>query len=133
MRKMFEQYRTAQKLMAKKQRQLEGMDQLTDTVKGSMAEWPYTRQTVTISGRNASEERELREEIRELEELCRSVKETIRKAPNPKTRMLLELRYVEGLDWEEVAEEMGEDVSGDAMRKRAEGFFKVASGFSENS
>lgn len=133
MREMFKQYRHNRMLLERKRRQLSDMEQLTDVVSGSSAEWPYTQHTVTVCGRNAAEEQKVMAEIHQMERECRTVEEAMRKAPNSSVRLMLELKYVDGLSWEEVAQAMGEAVSDDAMRKRAEAFFDGLEVPSENS
>ncbi len=133
MREMFKRYRHNKMLLERKRRQLSDMEQLTDTVSGSSAEWPYTQHPVTVCGRNAAEELKAMAEIRELEQALKTVENAMRKAPNSSVRLMLELKYVDGLSWEEVAQAMGEDVSDDAMRKRAEAFFDGLEVSSENS
>lgn len=133
MREMFKRYRHNRMLLERKRRELSDMEQLTDTVSGSSAEWPYTQHPVTVCGRNAAEELKAMAEIRELEQALKTVENAMRKAPNSSVRLMLELKYVDGLSWEEVAQAMGEDVSDDAMRKRAEAFFDGLEVSSENS
>lgn len=133
MREMFKRYRHNKMMLERKRRQLSDMEQLTDTVSGSSAEWPYTQHPVTVCGRNAAEELKAMAEIRELEQALKTVENAMRKAPNSSVRLMLELKYVDGLSWEEVAQAMGEDVSDDAMRKRAEAFFDGLEVSSENS
>lgn len=131
MRAMFKQYRHNRMLLERKRRELAGMAEITDTVKGSSAEWPHIQQTMTVCGRNAAEELKVMEEIRRLERECKVVEDAMRKAPNSSVRLMLELKYVDGKSWEEVAEAMDEDVSDDAMRKRRDAFFaglEVSSG-----
>lgn len=123
MREMFKHYRHNRMLLERKRRQMADMEQLTDVVSGSSAEWPYTQHPVTVCGRNAAEELKVMTEIHQLERACRAVEDAMRKAPNSSVRLMLELKYVDGLSWDEVAQAMGEAVSDDAMRKRAEAFF----------
>ena len=132
-RELFEEYRSNVKLLKRQMEQLNSMQVLTDTVKGSSAEWPYTQHTVTVCGRNAEQETALREDISRLQEKVLRVDDALRKMPNGRIRLMLVLRYVDGMKWEDVAAEMEEDVSGDAIRKRAEAWFdnqKLSSGFS---
>lgn len=133
MREMFKHYRHNRMLLERKRRELNDMAQMTDTVRGSSAEWPYVQQTMTVCGRNAAEELKVMAEIHQLEQACRTVENAMRKAPNSSVRLMLELKYVDGLSWEEVAQAMGEAVSDDAMRKRAEAFFDGLEVPSENS
>lgn len=131
MREMFKHYRHNRMLLERKRRQLAEMEQMTDTVSGSSAEWPYTQHTVTVCGRNAAEELKMLAEIHKLEQEIMAVEAALRKAPNSSVRLMLELKYVDGMKWEEVAQAMGEDVSGDALRKREDAFFdglEVSSG-----
>ena len=133
MQELFEEYRKNRKLLERQRRKLADMDEVTDTVSGSSAEWPHTQHTVTVTGRNAPEETELIKEIAALEKKCRAVEDAVKKAPNASIRLMLELKYIDGLKWDDVALEMGEDVSGDAIRKRAEAFWASGtfpSGFS---
>lgn len=131
MRGEFEQYRSMGKRIELKKRQLKEMEHLTDTVKGSSPEWPHTAHTMTICGRNAAEETEIIKIITQLEnrraEVCRII-ETVKEE---NVKLMLELKYTEGAyrSWDEVAAEMQEteDVSGDALRKRADKFFSELS------
>lgn len=128
----FEQYRSMGKRIELKKRQLKEMEQLTDTVIGSSAEWPYTAHPMTVCGRNAAEETEILKQIQELEARRAEVRRIIEDVEDEDTKLMLELKYTYPvkLSWDDVAAEMGEDVSGDAMRKRADKFFDGLSGFS---
>lgn len=133
MQELFEEYRSNRKLLARRLRELDSMAEMTDTVRGSAPEWPYTMHTMTVCGRNAEEETKVREEIRALNDKLKLVEDALRKTPNGNIRLMLELRYIDGLKWDEVAEEMDEDVGGDAIRKRAEAFFDTFDFCSANS
>lgn len=133
LQELFNQYRHNKQLMERLIGKLNGMERLTDTVKGSSAEWPFTQQTITVCGRNAAEEMEMMEEINQLKKKCKAVEDALRKAPNSRIRMTLEYKYVDGMSWNEVADAMKDNAGGEAMRKRAEKFFdslEVDSGFS---
>lgn len=121
----FEQYRSMGKRIELKRRQLKEMEQLTDTVMGSSPEWPYTAHPMTVCGRNAAEETEILKQIQELEGRRAEVRRIIEAVVDEDTKLMLELKYTYPvkLSWDDVAAEMGEDVSGDAMRKRADNFF----------
>lgn len=120
MRGKFDQYRASIKELETLKRQLITMRRVTDTVRGSSAEWPYTEHTITVSGRNAAEETALREEIKRLEGEIAEVDEAIKRAPNATIRMALRLRYQEGYKWREITAYMGKDVGEDAWRKLVE-------------
>lgn len=127
MRGEFEQYRAMGKRIELKKQELKGMDRLTDTVRGSSPEWPYTAHTMTICGRNAAEETEILKLITQLESRRAVVRRLIEHVKEENVKLMLELKYTEGgyKSWDEVAAEMQEteDVSGDALRKRADKFF----------
>ena len=120
----FRGYREARRIIERDKIKLDSAQCLTDTVKGSSTEWPFTAHPMTVSGRNAAEEREILQRLARNKALCARVEMAIRKAPNDKIRDILTLRYVEGKRWAEVAEiraggderEPGES----AVRKRAE-------------
>lgn len=136
MKELFEEYRSNVKLLKRQLEQLDSMQMLTDTVRGSSAEWPYTQHSMTVCGRNAVQETALRKDIDMLRHKVQRVDDVLRKTPNGKIRLILVLRYVDGLKWDEVASEIEENVSGDAIRKRAEAWFdslKVSSDFSDIS
>lgn len=125
MRGEFEQYRAMGKRIELLKRQLKDMECLTDTVKGSSEEWPYTAHPITVCGRNAAEETEILKGIETLRKRREKVRRIIEGLKDENTKLMLELKYTNPikLSWDEVAFEMGEDVSGEAIRKRAEKFF----------
>ena len=100
----FRGYREAVRTVEVYTRRLKNAACVMDTVKGSSAEWPFTKQTVTICGHNAAEETRMREKIAECKARCRRVEEAISKAPNEKIRCILTLHYIEGFSWAETAE-----------------------------
>lgn len=132
MREEFRQYKHMRKELAVLQDELERMEVLTDTVKGSSANWPYTEHTMRVQGRNANDEVRVRAQMKELTRRCMRVEEAVKKAPNSTIRCVLTLRYLRGMKWRQVADALDED-SEDSVRKIAEGYFKeleVVSGFS---
>lgn len=132
MRAEFEQYRAMRMDMERTREKLNGMQCLTDTVTGSSAEYPFTKHKMTVCGRNAAEEEKLRGHIAEL--LCRMqrverLKDSIQ---NTNMRLMLELKYMDDTpkSWDEVADAMQmveKEVSGGALRKRADKFFSELS------
>ena len=132
MRREFEQYRAMGRRIELLKSELEQMECLSDTVKGSCAEYPYTLQTMTVAGRNAAEELVILQEIDELRKRRAKVREIIRGLEDQEEKLMLELKYTDSIkrSWDEVAEEMQETVSGEALRKRADKFFDELSGFS---
>lgn len=138
MREEFRQYKHMRKEMELLQEELERMETISDTVKGSSPEWPYTEHTMRVQGRHAGAEERVRQKVRELARRCERVERAIDKAPNSAVRCVLTMRYLRGMKWAQVAEAMDED-SEDSVRKMAEGYFKECeilsgfSGFSGNS
>ena len=92
-------------------------DTVTDTVKGSSTEPPYTPRTVTISG----VDRKRRTRLEVLEGKCAAVEAEIMLTPES-VREILWLRHVEGLQWDQVGLRVGEHP--DACRMRAKRFLE---------
>jgi hypothetical protein len=124
LRQDFKEYLSNRREIEELKRQLNGMEHLTDTVRGSSSEWPYIQGPITVQGRNASEELRTIEQIQRLVQRCRRVEEAIQTAPNSMTRRMLRLRYKQGLKWADVAAQLGDDVSVDAVKQRDQEFFR---------
>ena len=124
LRQDFKEYLSNRREIEELKRQLNGMEHLTDTVRGSGSEWPYIQGPITVQGRNASEELRTIEQIQRLVQRCRRVEEAIQTAPNSMTRRMLRLRYKQGLKWADVAAQLGDDVSVDAVKQRDQEFFR---------
>lgn len=124
LRQDFKEYLSNRREIEELKRQLNGMEHLTDTVRGSSSEWPYIQGPITVQGRNASEELKTLEQIQRLVQRCRRVEEAIQTAPNSMTRRMLRLRYKQGLKWADVAAQLGDDVSVDAVKQRDQEFFR---------
>ena len=97
---------------------------VSDTVKGSSSDWPYIEQAVTVEGVNATESDRVRRRIEELRRKREAAERIIEQAPNSKTRIPMELYYMRGLKWHQVAAIMGGDESVDSVRKRVERYLK---------
>lgn len=81
----------------------------TDTVTGSSDEAPYTSHAITISGVDGVKLRANRAKIERLEADCAYVEAAVAMAPNSQVRVILELRYLDGLHWPEVAARLTDD------------------------
>lgn len=87
----------------------------TDTVKGSLTEFPYTEHPIKIHGidiigYDKKVERLRRQYQRKLDELtdkAAEINEYISNVPDPEVRMILQCRYINGLTWEEIEEATG--------------------------
>ena len=130
MRAEFEQYRAMKMRVRNLRAKLEDMQCLTDTVMGSSAEYPYTQHPMTVCGRNAAEEQKVQREIAQLMCRIRNVNSCVEAAEDQEWKLILELKYMDSVrrSWDDVADVMMLDVSGDALRKRADKFFAGLSG-----
>lgn len=87
----------------------------TDTVKGSLIDYPYTQHSIKIHGIDLSAydkkvERLRRQYQRKLDELmdkAAEINEYIASVPDSEVRMILQCKYVNGLTWEEIEEATG--------------------------
>lgn len=67
-------------------------------------------------------ELKIRQSIIEYNRLNRYIKEI----PDSQMRMILSLRYVNGLTWQQVADSIGEGNTADAIRKKHDKFLKLS-------
>jgi DNA-directed RNA polymerase specialized sigma subunit len=106
----------------------------TDSVKGSMPEYPYVEHTIKIEGIDYSGynravnkiKKQLQEKLDELEKVLESMFDYIYSLPDSEMRQILTLRYIDGLTWQEVAERMGCQGDGSTQRKRHDKFMKFS-------
>ena len=63
---------------------------------------PYTKRHVKISGVDGEKKKRNRERIERLEAECAYVEAAVALAPNSRVKMILELKYFDGLTWPEV-------------------------------
>ena len=103
------------------QRQLEQAESLvekhqtTAVVKGSHHSFPYTERSFRLSGADEKEyarkvkrlRMKLKHRIDELIEKVEEAQEYIAGIPDPDVRLILQLRFVKGLTWEQIEEETG--------------------------
>ena len=87
----------------------------TAAVKGSLRYFPYTEHTFKITGADevdyAKQVNRLRMKLKHrIDELMATVEEAqeyIAGIPDPDVRLILQLRFVNGLTWEQIEEETG--------------------------
>ncbi len=103
---------------------LAGAAELTDTVRGSLDEYPYTEHTITLEGRNAAQEDELRKRLATLDARIQAVDEAIQAAPNSLLRVALTLKYHEGLTWRDIAAQIGGGATEEGIKKKIARFLK---------
>jgi hypothetical protein len=89
-----------------------------DSVKGSSNVFPYVERTFTIEGYNYLEEEKTEYRIDKLNELlskrkdkCEDMKlgieEFISSIPDSRTRRVFQYRYIDGLNWQQIARRIG--------------------------
>ena len=108
---------------------------LTDTVKGSSHDFPYTLQTYRTEGlaysvvKNPDEldrlEVVLKERLQNAERIKHQVEMWLNTIPMRMQR-IIRYKIFEGLTWAEVATRMGRKATPDGIRKEYENFMKVA-------
>ena len=108
---------------------------LTDTVKGSSHDFPYTLQTYRTEGLAYSVVKDpdeldrlevvLKERLQNAERINRQVEAWLNTIPMRMQR-IIRYKIFEGLTWAEVAIRMGRKATPDGIRKEYEKFMKVA-------
>ena len=87
----------------------------TDKVSGSMSEYPYTKKNFIIEGYNYDKyyarlkrlEKKLSRKLEELMDERDRISEYIEKVKDPTIRVILRLRHINGMTWEQVGREIG--------------------------
>lgn len=90
-------------------------DKIYDTVKGSSPKLPYQERVIRVSGidwnnydrKVAGIRRRLQRRIDELMEQAAEINEFIAALPDVEVRMILQLKYVNGMSYEEIGPELG--------------------------
>lgn len=118
----FAQYRAMRAEIDVISRRLRAGVTVTDQVRGSRTQYPYTEHTVHIEGRDFAREQLLRRRMEALRKTCDEVENQIDALPDARMRVILTLRYMDGETWERVGEKL--DISEDAARKHAARFWK---------
>lgn len=93
---------------------------ISDVVRGSSAEAPYTQHTIRISGVDRQYATWIAERVESLTDMCARVEKAVSSAPNSLIRLILTYRYLDGIEnWKQVGEMLPVPRSGDACRKLA--------------
>jgi len=103
---------------------------VSDAVTGSNPEWPYQPCTFHIEGVAIPEydrrikrlRNKLKRRLEELMEKREELEEYIARVPDSMMRMILTLRYVNGLSWQQVASHIGGGNTADSVRKMHDRF-----------
>jgi hypothetical protein len=108
-----------------------GYDTVSDTVRGSDREWPYTEHTITITGIDVEGhgvkakrlQRRLERRKADLQDKRLEIAESIEAVDDSVTRQAIVLKYVNGLSWTQVAAHVGGGNTAEGLRKRVHRFF----------
>jgi len=133
-----EQLRYIKKEIEYTQRRVDMADELVEkwttstVVEGSLPFFPYTKHRIRVRGIDMAGyeqeakklRRKWRAKLRKLTKKIGEATEYIESIADSEMRMLLTLRYVEGLSWQNIAQKIGVQGDGSAERKRVERFLK---------
>jgi len=113
-----DQYQRRKQLIVSHKAELAEELMTTDTVMGSMAEFPYTEQVVILRGIDEKRAQVLREKICSLEEQCTRAEAFVAGVASEYMRSLLYWHYIKGLSWPKVRKTLRmRDVTSDCLRK----------------
>lgn len=96
----------------------------TDSVQGSMTEYPYIQRVVKIQGRDHARAQRLDRQIEKLQEKCANIEQYVDDIKDYRLRAIIRQHYLKGLTWDQAVAQMGTTMSWDAARKRVERFFQ---------
>lgn len=96
----------------------------TDSVRGSSLSFPYIEHTIMITGidewnykrKVKSLKDQLQKRVRELINLVDEINKYIDRIDDSLIRQIIMLRYINGLTWEQVAEQVGGNNTADGVR-----------------
>lgn len=105
---------------------------VTDKVTGSSAHFPYVQRSFTLEGIDTEDcerrtirlQRKLIKRKEKLLELQEEVNNFIDGIEDSLVRQIITLRYIEGLNWYEVSDRIGENSTSESVRKIAERYIK---------
>ena len=103
----------------------------TDTVRGSDASYPYSCHSITIRGIDEDDynrkvrryHKRIRKRAHELIDLLEETNDYIEGIDDSIIRQIIMLKYVKGLEWNQVAKEIGGGNTPEGLRKKAQRFF----------
>ena len=119
-----EKYQERKQLIACHKAELAGDLMTTDTVVGSMTEYPYVERVVVLHGIDEKRAQDLREKIYALEEQCTRAEAFIAGIADEHMQALLYWHYIKGLSWPKVRKTLRmREITSDCLRKRVDNFF----------
>jgi DNA-directed RNA polymerase specialized sigma subunit len=106
----------------------------SDMVKGSSKYFPYSERHFTITGIDTRAyekkvralKRKLKRRLDELMDKLDEINEYISTIPDSEIRLILSLRYINGLSWQQIAAHMGMEGDGSTERKKHDRFLKYS-------
>ena len=114
-----EQYQRRKQLISSHKAELAEDLMATDTVVGSMTEFPYIERVVAIQGIDEKRAQSLREKIISLEEQCIRAEAFVASISDEYMRALLYWHYIKGLSWPKVRKTLRvRDITADYLRKK---------------
>lgn len=127
MQHKFEQYRNAKIELRLIDHEMHRYHTVTDTVKGSLTEFPYTACSIQIQGVDASIRLQtmdlLAAKTKQLAKLRLDVELCLNGIEDCLVASILRLRYIEGLSWQAVAMRMGSGISVSGVKMAAKRYF----------
>lgn len=119
------EYQKRKQLIAGHRAELDGDMTTSDSVTGSMVEYPYTERVITIQGRNIQREKWLRGRIRVLQRQCARAEKFVDGVEDEHMQALLRLHFIEGYSWPKVRKKLRvRNVTSDCLRMRVANFFR---------
>lgn len=95
---------------------------VSDVVRGSGTEPPYSQHTVRIRGVDRMRKARNQNMMTQIQQMMQDAENVIQSAPNSELRYILMLKFQDGMDWDEVGALLNK--SGESCRKRAERWLK---------
>lgn len=107
---------------------------VSDSIKGSSIEFPYTEHSIKIKGIGWDEyeaktkriKNKIKNRVSELMNLKDEINDYIEKIPDSELRLIISLRYINGLSWQQVASHIGNMGDGSTERKKHDRFLNVS-------
>lgn len=100
---------------------------ITEIVKSSEQDYPYTERLVKITGYEKCHLTELKKiQLRkeEVKKMIIDIQKYVSMIPDNKIKRIIKLRYFQGLAWNKIAVILGKDNTENSVRKAAERFLK---------
>ena len=119
------EYKKRKQLIVAYQDEIDKGPEASDSVIGSMQEYPYVEQVVTIHGLDEKRMQLLRQRIYALSEECARAEAFVATVDDEYMRAILYWHYIRGLSWVKVRKMLKTcDVTSDCLRKRVDTFFQ---------